>query len=123
MLKFDHLTLPVTDWTRSRDWYVQLLRMKVEFEIPERRTAALQDEHEFTIFVQQSEVPVHSAGVALYFQVADVEATFRQLSADGAHLVHPPQRVYWGFGAEVADPDGYLVRLWDERSMEEKGES
>ena len=23
-------------------------------------------------------------------------------------------------GAELADPDGYLVRLWDERSMKEK---
>ena len=26
----------------------------------------------------------------------------------------------WGSGAELKDPDGYLVRLWDERSMKEK---
>jgi hypothetical protein len=24
---------------------------------------------------------------------------------------------YWGYGAELIDPDGYLIRLWDERSM------
>jgi catechol 2,3-dioxygenase-like lactoylglutathione lyase family enzyme len=123
MLKFDHLTLPVTDWMRSRDWYVQGLGMKVEFEIPERRTAALQDEHDFTIFLQQSEDPLHPAGVALYFQVADVEATHRILSAAGVSFTHPPQSVFWGYGAELADPDGYLVRLWDERTMRRKGGS
>jgi catechol 2,3-dioxygenase-like lactoylglutathione lyase family enzyme len=123
MLKFDHLTLPVADWMRSRDWYVQHLGMRVEFAIPERRTAALQDEHDFTIFVQQSDGPVRPAGVALYFQVADVEATHHSLLVAGIPFMHPPQRVYWGYGAELADPDGYLVRLWDERSMKEKGET
>ena len=29
---------------------------------------------------------------------------------------HPPKKVFWGFGAEC-DPDGYAVRLWDEKSM------
>ena len=24
-----------------------------------------------------------------------------------------------GYGAELQDPDGYLIRLWDERSMRE----
>jgi catechol 2,3-dioxygenase-like lactoylglutathione lyase family enzyme len=123
MLKFDHLTLPVADWMHSRDWYVQNLGMRVEFEIPERRTAALQDEHEFTIFVQGSDGPVQPAGVALSFQVADVETTHQKLSAAGVPFTHQPQRVYWGYGAELADPDGYVVRLWDERTMREKGET
>jgi len=123
MLKFDHLALPVTDWVRSRDWYVQRLGMRVEFEIPERRIAALQDEHDFTIFLQQSDARVKPAGVALYFQVADVELTHQTLSAAGVSFRHQPQRVYWGYGAELSDPDGYLVRLWDQRTMKEKGET
>lgn len=117
MLKFDHLTLPVTDWNRSRDWYVERLGMKVEFEIRERKTAALQDEHEFTIFVQQSDSPLPPVGVALYFQVLDVEAKYRSLLAAGVSFTHPPQSVFWGYGAELVDPDGYLIRLWDERTM------
>jgi len=60
LLRFDHLTLPVTDWVRSRDWYVKHLGMKIEFEVPERRTVALQDEHDFTIFVQHSDAPVRA---------------------------------------------------------------
>jgi hypothetical protein len=31
-----------------------------------------------------------------------------------------PQKNFWGYGAELADSDGYLVRLWDERTMREK---
>jgi len=120
MLKFDHLTLPVADWIRSRDWYVRELGMTVEFEIPERRTAALQDEHDFTIFVQQSDA-ADPPGVALTFQVADVDAFCRALSARGVPFVHPPQRVAWGYGAELSDPDGYRVRLWDRVSMAKHG--
>jgi len=59
--------------------------------------------------------------VALYFQVADVEATHRNLSAAGLLFRHPPQAVFWGHGAELEDPDGYLVRLWDEHTMKQKG--
>ena len=25
-----------------------------------------------------------------------------------------------GYGTELADPDGYLIRLWDEQSMKDK---
>ncbi len=75
MLRFDHLRLPVSNLTRSRRWYLDTLGLKVEFEVPERQTLALQDDEGFTI---------------------------------------------WGSGAELKDPDGYLVRLWDERSMKEK---
>jgi hypothetical protein len=31
-----------------------------------------------------------------------------------------PNQCAWGYGAELADPDGYLIRLWDQQSMKEK---
>ena len=54
------------------------------------------------------------------FQVADVDTTFRDWAARGVEFVHGPRKSYWGYGAELADPDGYLTRLWDERSMKEQ---
>jgi predicted enzyme related to lactoylglutathione lyase len=64
-----------------------------------------------------------SAGgpVVLYVRVDDVEAIPLRRSAAGVSFTHPPQRVFWGYGAEIADPDGYLVRLWDERTMKATG--
>jgi catechol 2,3-dioxygenase-like lactoylglutathione lyase family enzyme len=119
MPSFDHLSVPVSDWMRSRDWYVHNLGMKIEFEIPERRTVALQDDDGFTIFLEQRDGAVAPNGTALYFRVSAVETIHRVLSAAGVLIRHGPQRVFWGYGIELLDPDGYNVRLWDERSMME----
>jgi catechol 2,3-dioxygenase-like lactoylglutathione lyase family enzyme len=120
MLKFDHLRLPVTDVARSRRWYVDTLGMKVEFEVPDRQTVALQDGEGFTIFIQAAGSVASPSGCALWFQVDDVDATYAQWSGRGIEFAHAPQKTYWGYGAELKDPDGYLVRLWDERSMKER---
>lgn len=120
MLKFDHLRIPVTDLARSRDWYVRTLGLKVEFELPERQTVALQDTDDFTIFLQEVRSPVPPNGCALWFQVGDVDATFTDWSARGVEFAHGPRKSYWGYGAELADPDGYVIRLWDQQSMKEK---
>jgi catechol 2,3-dioxygenase-like lactoylglutathione lyase family enzyme len=120
MLKFDHLRIPVSDLARSRAWYVATLGLTVEFEGPDRRTVALQDGHDFTIFLQEVPAAVQVNGCALWFQVTDVDATFAEWAARGVEFAHGPRKSYWGYGAEVQDPDGYLIRLWDERSMKEQ---
>jgi catechol 2,3-dioxygenase-like lactoylglutathione lyase family enzyme len=117
MMKFDHLRIPVTDTARSRDWYVRTLGLKVEFEVPDRRTIALQDSEDFAIFLQQASSPGTPHGCALWFRVTDVDATFAEWSARGVKFAHGPRKSYWGYGVELVDPDGYLVRLWDEHSM------
>ena len=119
MVRFDHLRIPVTDLARSRGWYIRTLGLTVEFEVPERQTVALQDTEGFTIFLQGAQATVAPNQCALWFQVADVEATFAEWSARGVEFSHGPRKVYWGYGTEVRDPDGYLVRLWDERSMKD----
>jgi predicted enzyme related to lactoylglutathione lyase len=120
MLKLDHLRIPVTDLSRSRGWYTTTLGLAVEFEVPERRTVALQDSEDFTIFLQEVPAPVEPKGSAFWFQVTDVDATFTEWSARGTEFSHGPRKTYWGYGAELRDPDGYLVRLWDQRSMKAK---
>jgi catechol 2,3-dioxygenase-like lactoylglutathione lyase family enzyme len=121
MLKFDHLTIPVNNWTASRDWYVKSLGLKIEFEVPEHLTVAVQDQYEFTIFLVQDSVPSNTPRFSLTFQVDDVHRSFEEMSRKGLQFSHPPQKVFWGYGAELRDPDGYSIRLWDERSMKAKG--
>lgn len=119
MMKLDHLNLPVRDLARSRAWWVEALGLKVEFEVPDTRTVALNDGEGFAIFLQEKPNAT-SNGVALWFQVDDVDATHAAWSARGVRFTHSPQKNFWGYGAELADPDDYLVRLWDARSMKEK---
>jgi len=89
MLRFNHLTIPVREWTISRDWYVQILGLKVEFEIPDRRTVALQDQSDFTIFLEQAPPPSSLTAFALTFQVSDVHTTLAQISQKGVPLPPP----------------------------------
>ena len=120
MMKFDHLSLPVNNLERSRAWYVENLGLRIEFEMTERRTVALNDGEGFAIFLQEKPGGAAGNGVALWFQVDDVDAAYVQWTARGVKFAHEPRKNFWGYGPELADPDGYLIRLWDERSMKEK---
>jgi catechol 2,3-dioxygenase-like lactoylglutathione lyase family enzyme len=120
-VKFDHMTLPVSDFHASRDWYVKNLGFKVEFEIAAARTVAIQDDNGFTIFLQETKESLANEKCALTMQVKNVDEVYRELSEKAVKVVHAPQKLFWGYGAELVDPDGYLVRLWDEVTMREKG--
>jgi predicted enzyme related to lactoylglutathione lyase len=120
MMKFDHLVIPVTDMVRSRAWYIDTLGLTVEFEVPARTAVALQDSDGFTIFLEQAASAVRPGGCGLYFQVDDVDAAYARWSRRGVAFAHEPRKTYWGYGAELRDPDGYLIRLWDQRTMKEK---
>jgi catechol 2,3-dioxygenase-like lactoylglutathione lyase family enzyme len=120
MVKLDHLSIFVSDHRRSRDWYATHFGFSVEFEVPERDTVALQDDAGLTLFLVKDPERARHPSCGLTFQVADVEATHRELAAAGVHFVNAPQKLFWGYGAELNDPDGYLIHLWDERTMREK---
>jgi catechol 2,3-dioxygenase-like lactoylglutathione lyase family enzyme len=51
MVKLDHLTLFVRDVELSRDWYVNILALRVEFDVPAVRAVALQDTDGFGLFL------------------------------------------------------------------------
>jgi predicted enzyme related to lactoylglutathione lyase len=121
MPRLDHIELPVGDYAASRDWYRDMLGFEVEMEVPEARVAGLRDEADLTVFVHQNAPPAPAAGLSFTVQVADVDAKAAELAARGVAFVHPPEKVYWGYGAEITDPDGYRLRLWDRTSMKEKG--
>jgi catechol 2,3-dioxygenase-like lactoylglutathione lyase family enzyme len=120
MARLDHMSIPVSDWKRSRDWWRDTLGFKVEFEIPERSTVAMVDEADLTVFLEEGEV-ITNAALGFTIQVDDVEARHAELAGRGVAFVHAPMKVFWGYGAELKDPDGYRLYLWDEVSMREKG--
>jgi glyoxalase/bleomycin resistance protein/dioxygenase superfamily protein len=78
MIRLGHLAIPVRDHVRSREWYVNNFGFKVEIEVPERRTVGLQDDGDFTIFLEETTADVvPSCKFAL--QVDDVESKYQEL--------------------------------------------
>jgi catechol 2,3-dioxygenase-like lactoylglutathione lyase family enzyme len=121
MIRLDHLAIPVTQLARSCEWYTSNLGLKVEFEVSEHKTVALQDDADLTLFLYERPASDVTPSCTLTFQVDDVDAKYRQLSERGVAFEKTPQKLFWGYGAELRDPDGYLIYLWDEKSMREKG--
>jgi catechol 2,3-dioxygenase-like lactoylglutathione lyase family enzyme len=119
--RLDHISLPVKDWRLSRDWWRDNLGFEVEFEIERPGVAAMRDEADLTVFLGQADDVTIPAGLALTIQVSDVELRYAALKAAGVAFEHGPQKVFWGYGAELLDPNGYVLRLWDEASMKAKG--
>jgi catechol 2,3-dioxygenase-like lactoylglutathione lyase family enzyme len=126
MVKLDHASIPVSQWRRSRDWYIGNLGLRLEFEVEQGGrdglgVAALQDDAGFTLFLEQVSAPVHSGQATYTLQVDDVDDLHRRLGTAGVAFAAPPSKQFWGYGAVLHDPDGHVLHLWDELSMAAKG--
>jgi predicted enzyme related to lactoylglutathione lyase len=81
----------------------------------------MRDSADLTLFLGEAAEVIVPPGLSFTVQVEDVEVLHRTLAARGVAFVHAPMKVFWGYGAELLDPDGYRILLWDEKSMKEKG--
>jgi catechol 2,3-dioxygenase-like lactoylglutathione lyase family enzyme len=116
--KLNHLLINVRDAARSRDWYVKNLGLKVEFQVPEQGFVALEDDWGMALLISQGKPAKGAAsGFVIHFEVEDVDARYRALKGKGVKFVHEPMKTVWGYGPELRDPDGYVVRLFDHRSI------
>jgi len=115
MAKISHLVLPVSDVHKARDWYVDRLGFKLERESEE--AVGIKDESGLTIFLFKTATGIAGQKITLTIQVDNVERKHRDLESLGVKFVSPPKLQFWGYGAEVLDPDGYVNHLWDELTM------
>lgn len=116
MMRLDHLVLRVRDADATRDWYATVLGLAVEFDRVTPRAVGLVDDHDVTLILTE-DVRAPS-DCSLFFQVDDVAATHARLVDAGIDFVHGPQGTDWGYGAALSDPDGRLVGLWDQTSLQ-----
>ena len=115
MAKVSHMVVPVSDVHKSRDWYVDKLGFKVEREHGE--VVGIKDQSGLTIFLQKTADTLAGLKITLTIQVDNVDSKHQELTRLGVKFVSPPKRQFWGYGAEVLDPDGYMNHLWDEVTM------
>ena len=119
-MRLNHLMLTVRNLAETRDWYVSKLGLKVEFEVPDLKFAALEEDSGFGLLLQEGEVSGDpAANIKIYFEVEDVDNFHQSLKQLGVHFDHPPQKNVWGYGPQLRDPNGYVLRVFDHRSVTE----
>lgn len=115
MARVSHMVLPVSDIQKSRDWYVNRLGFALEREREE--AVGIKDQSGLTIFLVKITGPSAGHKITLTIEVDNVDSKHEELASLGVRFVSPPKRQFWGYGAEVLDPDGYMNHLWDEVTM------
>src|SRR5260370_9734989 len=89
--KLNHLLINVRDAKKSRDWYVENLGLKVEFEARENGFVALADDWGMALLISQGETAKGAAsGLVIHVEVEDVDARYRSLKGRRVQLRHPP---------------------------------
>jgi catechol 2,3-dioxygenase-like lactoylglutathione lyase family enzyme len=115
MAKVSHIVLPVSDVQKSCEWYVN--KLGFTFEREREEAVGIKDQSGLTIFLMKAAGPLAGQKITLTIQVGNVDSMHQELAALGVNFVNPPKRQFWGYGAEVLDPDGYINHLWDEVTM------
>ena len=115
MAKVSHIVLPVSDVLRSREWYVNKLGFTIEREL--EQAVGIKDQSGLTIFLLKTGDPLTGPKITLTIQVDNADSKHHDLTIAGVTFVSPPKRQFWGYGAEVLDPDGYMNHLWDDVTM------
>jgi catechol 2,3-dioxygenase-like lactoylglutathione lyase family enzyme len=115
-MRFNHMTLVVDDYGESRDWYVEKLGFTLEFEYLDRGFGSLEDHGGFAFLLQRGHVTRPTENTIFHLEVDDVDAHYDRLLRLGVAFNHPPEKTVWGYGPELRDPNGYLIRLFDHRS-------
>src|SRR5258707_13386668 len=117
-LKLNHLQITVRDSAKSRDWYVNNFGYRVEFELPDIGFVALEDDWGMALLLARGKVGKSvGTGVFLALEVENVDERYELMKARGVKFVHPPQQTVCGYGPELRDLDGYVLRLFDYRSI------
>src|SRR5438045_2676810 len=94
MAKVSHMVLPVSDLNQSRDWYVNNLNFKLEFE--REGVASIKDEAGLTIFLQKAGSSLAGQKITFTIQVNDVDSKHQELASRGVTFVSPPKLQFWG---------------------------
>ncbi len=99
--------LPVRDVAASRDYYVQALGFKVDFEYPDYFASVTRGR--CCLFLCQGDQG--HAGTWVWIDGKDVDALYEEFKTSGAKIRHPPTNYSWALEMQVEDLDGNVLRL------------
>jgi catechol 2,3-dioxygenase-like lactoylglutathione lyase family enzyme len=117
MIRLDHVTIKVSDAVVSRDWYRINFGLRVAFENLQAGLVGLEDDGAVELILVRTPTVPGERDCTLTFQCDSVDQKYRELTSHGVAFVHEPKHVAWGYGAELRDPDGYRVLVWDAKTM------
>lgn len=110
--------LRVRNAPASRDYYVQALGFKVDFETEDFVSVS---RGKCCLFLCEGDQG--NPGSWVWIDAQEVESVYEEFRSSGAKIRHPPTNYSWALEMQVEDLDGNVLRLGsDPRAGEPDGE-
>ncbi len=110
MARLGYITLLVDDVNAVEHWYVRHLRLTVSWESAD---FVLLTSDGADLGLHRGPPLSEPERVQLHFEVADVDAKYDQLAAEGLTFHKGPETMPWGYRtAYLSDPVGHTVELY-----------
>jgi len=112
-MRFNHITLIVSDFERSRAFYATLGLIQI-VDAPPRYARFQFPDGEATLSIEVTGEHPATSTAQLYFECADVDASVAALKSKGLSFEQDPTDMsYLWREARLRDPDGHDLRLYN----------
>jgi predicted enzyme related to lactoylglutathione lyase len=110
---YDNLFLPVDDYEASKQYYSEVLGLKIKFEFAAQGMIAFAvgDEEPAIILKDKKKFP--TATPSIWIEVADVRKLYEDMSSKGVKFLTEPFKIRTGWAVEFTDPSGNVLGFAD----------
>ena len=121
--KLTTIVLIVKDMDRSLAFYRDVVGLSVEMHSPYWSSLSAGN-ISLGLHPEGQHVKVApGTGCTFGFEVADIQNTVAELKTKGAKVLKEPKHENFGWLAEIADPDGYIVQLAQTEAWAKAGDA
>ena len=111
-MRLNHVTLIVSDFERSKDFYLRLGLIQI-VDSPPRYARFQLPEGDSSLSIEVTGEPPQEPRAQLFFECVDVDAEVAALKAKGLEFWQEPTDMsYLWREARLHDPDGHDLRLY-----------
>lgn len=110
---YDNLFLPVKDMEKSKEFYTQILGLKIKFEFKDKGMTAYKIGNEEPAIILKDLSLYPNAQSTIWLEVKDVRTIYNQLKQQDILFLSEPFRIKTGWAVEFSDPSGNRLGFTD----------
>lgn len=110
---YDNFFLPAQDMEQSKDFYANVLGLRLKFEFAPKGMAAFGVGGEEPAIILKDVGKNPDVRPTIWFEVDDVAAAYEELKAKGVEFISGPFKIGTGWAAEFNDPSGNRLGITD----------
>lgn len=111
-MRFNHITIVVSDFKRSKAFYRALGLVQI-VDTPPRYARFELPEGDATFSIEVTGATPRPESVEIFFECDDLDARVAELHAKGLTFEQEPTDMFYAWReAHLRDPDGYDIRLY-----------